>query len=602
MALREILAKFGFEIDSHKLDEGKKGLEGYATSVKNLANKLAGGDIGQAVKDMVDDLKEQASTFRATSNQLGINAQELQKWQTGAKMAGVESNQLNAAFRLLQKNAAGAAHDANDATQAMVDNGDGSLEAALSGKAAAETFKALGVEVKDAQGNMVDTVHLMGEVGLKLAAIKSPAERTAMAMKMFGRQGTALIPMFAKGEEGLNAYLSTLEEMGGGISNETLGAMSDLSKATKRYDVAILSLKSQIGSALVPALTKKMQALGKAAGAFVNLTKNTNVVKAAFLVLGAAMLYLQRAAIMSALKMAIAYAPLILGLTAVVLLVDDLITAFQGGDSVIGKVLGKFVDLKDEHSIFGAMAKDVRDLNAQLDKTPGVADKIGTVVDTVATSLGRFIVEDVPDFFHFLWRDIGDGIATFLYGSADGTFSTWWEGFKGRVAEAFGGMGATVRDLGLSLMQGLADSITAGIQNVTGALSSLGTAFVQKLRDLFDWHSPPGLTVGLGHDLDAGLVKGLAEGAPAVQQGARATFSAVAGEAVAPAVVRSPMGGQGGGGGSRTMHVTNNVRNEIHAQGNGAAGVRDAVREGTGLGLSDLNADLAALEAQSATG
>ena len=380
MALREILAKFGFDVDDKKLLSAKKGVDGLAENVKNLAEKVLGGSASAVFKEWTGDVKDSAAEFRGLAKMTGTSAQEMQRWTTAAKLGGSSVEALAAGFRVLQKTAAAAAEGSTDAAGGMVDVGDGAIEAVLGSKQAAEAFKSLDVSVKDAQGQMKSATQLMGDVGLEIAKIESPVQRAALATKVFGRRGAELIPIFSKGEEGLSELLDTLDRLGGGVSQDALDALAKNGKATKQYDIAITSLKSKIVASLLPAFTKKIEVLTKVASWFITLTKNSNFLEAAIIGVSAATLILQRRAVMSGIKTAIAWAPTIIAFALIALLLDDLITLFKGGDSAIGRLIDTILGT-------GASAKVVDTLTNAFKSLDGVTGKLPIVLGAIALAI-----------------------------------------------------------------------------------------------------------------------------------------------------------------------------------------------------------------------
>lgn len=570
MALRELLAKFGFEVDDGKLKAGAKAAEGFASQVKGIVALVGSAALVNGLKNFVVATQEQADKLNDTAEQLGINAQELQRWQAAAKLSGSSAEEMANSLKFLQKNAA---------------------DAASGGQEAAGAFKALGVEVTN-NGKIRDTSDLLRDVGVNIAKIENPAERTAAVLKIFGRGGLSMGPMFKEGAEGLDGLLAQLDKMGGGFTKDALNAAGDLGDEFDRFEFATRSLKSRLAESLFPILIKIVGTLNSWVSGMARAAKGTSVLQAAIVVLTLGLLHFKAEAIATALRVAIAWAPVILAVGALVVIVDDLLTAFNGGDSIIGRFVKSLPTTNENGSVFALMAEDFRALVAEVNNAPDAMAEVEAIVDGVALNIGRFIVDDIPEALSFLWKDIKDGIASALFGTEE-TFSGWWAGFKGRVKDAFAAMGSSIAKFGSDMMTGLANSIREGIDKVLESLSELGGSFIKKLRDLFDWHSPPGIAVDLGEDWTSALSTSLAAGADKIKSAAKVNFDAI----VPPGGLAAPKVRGESQAGPRSVQITNHVNNTIHAE-SGNVGLRNAVREGTSFGLSDLSADLAALEAQ----
>lgn len=582
-ALRSVLARFGFEIDDSKLTDAIKRTDTFVAQLKTATEKIIGGSLKEKVGEWIDQVKEAAGEFKGISKLTGMSVQDAQKWTTAAKLAGVDAETLAKGFLLLQKGAAGAA---GGVTAAATATGAAGGVIALGGAEAAAGFKALGVEVKDKNGQIKETAVLMREVGLKLGAVKNPSERSALAMKLFGEQGTKLLPLFAKGEKGLDELLGKLDELGGGVSDEALAALAAQSQATKQYDIATLSLKSALAAELLPAMTAKIQALTKVFAWLNKAVKGTYLVKSAVIILGAAMAWQGREAIAAGLKTALAYAPVILTVAGLVLLLDDLITFFKGGKSAFGDLVTAVAGKE----ITGAMQKDIDSLGKRLDKLPDWGDKVEEVFSTVGASLVAFFVDDIPEAAGFFWKDLQE-----WGGKA-------WEGVKNffsRFADAWlygvGQIGHFFKDLGLSIVTGLIDGLDSAWDWLKSAVKALGDKIKNAFKEFWDAHSPSRvMRADTRIMLGGGMVYGLKDAIPEIEAQARETFAA----AMLPAGDYTPRIGFGGGAGGDVINQnTIQQRNEITIDASGGDKGTDTLRQSVSGALKDDRAAaLAALE------
>lgn len=589
-ALREIIASFGFNVDSKKLSIAVKDVDAFAEKLKTLAEKVAGGDLMSGIKDMVSDLKDQTEEIKSLARLTGQSFEETQRWTAAAKLSGSNIQALATGFRVLQKNAAAAAGGVDEAAGGIVDAGDGMIEAALGSKAAREAFKALGIEVRDSAGQIKGSSQLMGDAGLAIAALKSPAERSAFAMKVFGRSGTALLPMFANGEKGLQGFLDKIDELGGGISAEAVAAMAANSKASKEYDLALLSLKSSLVTVLLPAMTAKVELLSKVVGWMVKTAKGTEVVRAGVMVLAAAMLWLKRAAIDAGIKSALAWLPTIALFAFLVLLVDDVTTAINGGDSAIGRLLDKIGGAGTAGAVFGQMGKDAQKLGKDLDKLPGIGAKVEEGFSVVGASIVRFFVDDIPEAWGFLTKGV----------SITGWLSGLNDSFTIGLLNVIHGIVKWTKDAAGAITDGISNGLRDGWDKVKATFTELFTSLEKDFKKFFKINSPSKLLYELTGYLPKGAINALADAAPAVRAQANDTWAQVMPaqgnfapqirvQAVAPTGRQAPT--------SRTASV--DARYTIQVQSGAGGGIAGAVREGIGQANGDQNrAMLAALESE----
>lgn len=536
MALREILAKFGFDVDEKKLDTASEKTDGLAGKVKELAGLYLGEQLVQGVKGFIDDMSGMADQLQDTSNRLGLNAQELQRWNLAAKLSGAEAAHVGVGFRNLQKNA----------------------DAAVNGaKTQAETFERLGVKLEGVNGALKPSSQLMREVGIALSGLGDESERNALAMKVFGEAGLALGPMFSEGAEGLDTLLGKLDELGGGLGDDALGVLTDSGDLLDELDTSILSLKSRLSVTLVPALNETIGWFTKVVVGISKATEGTNVFQAAALILGVVIAKV-------AIGMYAKFIPLIAIIALIVLVVEDLITLFKGGDSVIGR----FID-----SLFGVgtTKKLVEELQAlwkrffgDLDKFPTLGAKIEAVFTRLASALISWI----------------DGIGE--------DFSQAWD-FLVKDAEQFAD----------DIIDGIVNGLKNGWDKVTNTFKDLGKGMMKSIRGVFDSHSPSRVMDRfMDQDVGGGAVQGLARAAIKIQTQAQATFGKAlpgASSTFAPSI---KVQGQSGTGGPVAYHVDqrNNIALTFPVSGS-ADGLRIAAREGLGDALGDeRRAMLASLE------
>lgn len=91
--------------------------------------------------------------------------------------------------------------------------------------------------------------------------------------------------------------------------------------------------------------------------------------------------------------------------------------------------------------------------------------------------------------------------------------------FANNLPRAFlgwmGSIGGVLSGAGWDLMKGLASGIISAAESVfVGPLKAVGDAVIKPLQDVFGWHSPSTVFMGLGRDLMAGLAIGLGDTAP----------------------------------------------------------------------------------------
>lgn len=200
-------------------------------------------------------------------------------------------------------------------------------------------LRRLGIQARDSGGHIRPTGELMDEVAGAMEHIQNPTRRARVAIHLFGESGRRMLDILHTGPGGIRALREELAELGGGVTPEAVAASRQYTMATEKLARAQDSLRSVLAVTLLPVLTAVVTAGAQLGGLFARLTNGTHVVQVALGMLGVV-------AAAVAIKMVVAFAPVVLPLlawaaaaAAVVLVMDDLITFVNGGDSAIGRFI-----------------------------------------------------------------------------------------------------------------------------------------------------------------------------------------------------------------------------------------------------------------------
>jgi len=132
-----------------------------------------------------------------------------------------------------------------------------SMDAAQkAGSPAADAFKELGINVKDADGNLRNTQDVFMDVIGSLGKIENEAERDAIAMSLFGRSAQELNPLIKAGTKGIEAMRKEAHRLGIVLDEEALTAAADFNDKLGSLKAGLGGIGMQIGSAVIPILSK----------------------------------------------------------------------------------------------------------------------------------------------------------------------------------------------------------------------------------------------------------------------------------------------------------------------------------------------------------
>lgn len=171
--------------------------------------------------------------MQKASERIGISVDELTKLRIAADIADVNFKALGDGFKRLSVNAADAARGTGEARDALA---------------------ALGISVKDGNGQLKTTQQLFEELADAFAGLEDSAAKTALAMKIFGDQGANLIPLFNRGSAAIKQAAQDAEDFGLALSPEQIENARRLSEQFDRVGLIAQGAAQALLDRLSPAL------------------------------------------------------------------------------------------------------------------------------------------------------------------------------------------------------------------------------------------------------------------------------------------------------------------------------------------------------------
>lgn len=175
-------------------------------------NLLAGISVGKVLLDLRSVITEMDNIGKA-SDRLGISTESFSKLVYVGKLADVTMEDLEKSIRTLQKT--------------LVENLQGST-------AAAGSFRALGVSAKDLIN--LPTEQAFSQIAVAVSKIENPAQRTTVAMELFGRSGLKIINLAGAGAEGLQDLYKEAEKLGLVFSRDAAGKAEEFNDSLTRLN------------------------------------------------------------------------------------------------------------------------------------------------------------------------------------------------------------------------------------------------------------------------------------------------------------------------------------------------------------------------------
>lgn len=236
-ALRVVLG-----LDSAALDKGLKdsqsSIAAFGTAAAGAmaavaaAAVAAGAVLGAAMKSTIDDMDK----LSKTSQKLGVPVEQLSALAYAADLSDVSFEALSKSVGKLSRT--------------MVE------AAAKPTSEAANAFRALGVSVRDSNGNLKSSDAVLGDVAESFSGLKDGAGKTAVAMALFGKSGADLIPLLNGGRDGLKEMNEEAQAFGAIVSTKAAKEAEAFNDNVTRLGYAIKGILVQAVSAVLPTLVE----------------------------------------------------------------------------------------------------------------------------------------------------------------------------------------------------------------------------------------------------------------------------------------------------------------------------------------------------------
>jgi hypothetical protein len=360
-----------------------------------------------------------AADLTDAADRLGINVQSLQELQFAFGQAGVRGEQVNAALGGLSLR----------------------MEQARAGTGpAASAFRALGLRLTDAAGQMLPVSEMLPDIAREMGRIVDPARRVQLATQLFGGAGRRLVGLLHDGAGGLEEMRGRLEDLGGGMSDEAVSAADDFGDSLDQVRTATLSVKSQIALALLPTLTRFSTWLAKTTGTISKFVRGTSVVQVSMgaiaVVMGFRLLPVLQRAVGVFWNLFRAQAAAFLGIAAAVLIIDDLIALFTGGNSAIGQFLDRMFGVGTSQRFVVRLREAWEGLQLAFHNAGETLSQVWADIQTGASNAWTWIsgvVTDIENLFVDLWTSVDDALGGAL-GRMYERFRAWVEPIRQTLA------------------------------------------------------------------------------------------------------------------------------------------------------------------------
>jgi hypothetical protein len=193
---------------------------------------IAADQLRRSINDTVDLAKATRQLQRAT----GLASEEASALAGVLKVRGVNTDKLGRSFTTLARN----------------------VEAAKTGVAgAAEAFAKLGVSQQAIQTGNVNRILVEAADGFQ--KLGDGTSKAAVAQQLFGRNSRDLLPLLEGGSKTLREQLALAPQLSDAQVKQSLATVA----AQRQIQLAMLNVRTTIGTALMPTIAQGAEKLGK---------------------------------------------------------------------------------------------------------------------------------------------------------------------------------------------------------------------------------------------------------------------------------------------------------------------------------------------------
>ena len=206
-------------------------------AVKSVANTaFAGIGVGllaAGLKRAVSSTLDANDKIAKLAQTTGISVEQLHGLDLAARLSGVSLDVVAKGAGRLQRNM---------------------FDAVAGLKEAKDSFGALGVEVRKSDGSLRDTEEVILELADKFAAIEDGAGKAALAQRLFGKAGAALIPLLNQGSAGIQKFIDEQKKLGNVLTADVAAASELVNDNFEKLRTAQEGVSRSITTGMLPAL------------------------------------------------------------------------------------------------------------------------------------------------------------------------------------------------------------------------------------------------------------------------------------------------------------------------------------------------------------
>lgn len=191
--------------------------------------------VAGAIIGVVFSVSKLGDSIDKGSQKMNMSAKQYQKWAYAMKLSGSSIEELREGYNQMS----------------------GQISQAVNGtKESQKAFQRLGVNLKDANGNLRSTGDIFEDVVVSLQNMDNATERTALAYKLFGESVSKLNPLLNNNANFLREVVRTQNALGSQMSDNLVAQSAKFQDAITTLGQAWQGFTNLLGETFLPIIQK----------------------------------------------------------------------------------------------------------------------------------------------------------------------------------------------------------------------------------------------------------------------------------------------------------------------------------------------------------
>lgn len=238
MIVKELFARLGLDVDTTGFDKAAALMGGTKGALMALGAGLAAVAVG--ITAMVVETANAGREAYLLAQKTGQTTDAVQELSYAAQAVGLSSEEAGVGLIHLTRH----------------------MQAAKQGSdEQAKAFAQIGVKVTDASGHLRDASDVMEDIAEHFATMPDGADKTALALQLFGKSGAEMIPMLNKGRAGLDELRAQAHELGLVLDQDAIDKSNEFKTSLLQLKLAGQALTYAVGTELMPLFKDAAQAV-----------------------------------------------------------------------------------------------------------------------------------------------------------------------------------------------------------------------------------------------------------------------------------------------------------------------------------------------------